>query len=355
MAILSTPFHYVASVPPVTRAFTGATVFASLFYYWIRWQTNDPHAAPWLTLIPGSSVFYPWTFVTAGLVETNLIELAVTLLLVPASLRYMERLWGTIETLKFILVSIAIPNIISFVLNWIEFVATKNADLFLYGMQYHGQMALQTAVLVAFTQIIPEHQVQIFGIFRARVKSLPMAYVTLSTVLCLIGLQCPYILIQFGWLAAYVFLRFYKKNTGDVMGGGSTYGDHSETFAFLIWFPPFVHKPVTLLANTIHSLATRFHLIPSAGPDLEAGGYAPVPGGARAEAERRRAMALKALDQRMANSHSPSTSQSQAESPRSAGPRAPAPAHTSVPLQTERSRNMSEVEVDIGKSGDIEK
>lgn len=39
-----------------------------------------------------------------------------------------------------------------------------------YGMQYHGQMALFTSILVAFTQIIPEHQVQIFGFFRARVK-----------------------------------------------------------------------------------------------------------------------------------------------------------------------------------------
>jgi len=37
-------------------------------------------------------------------------------------------------------------------------------------MQYHGQMAVQIGVLVAFTQLIPEHQVQLFGVFRARVK-----------------------------------------------------------------------------------------------------------------------------------------------------------------------------------------
>lgn len=30
-------------------------------------------------------------------------------------------------------------------------------------MQYHGLMALQTGFLVAFTQLIPEHQVQLFG------------------------------------------------------------------------------------------------------------------------------------------------------------------------------------------------
>lgn len=31
-------------------------------------------------------------------------------------------------------------------------------------------MALQTAILVAFTQIIPEHQVQVFGFIKTRVK-----------------------------------------------------------------------------------------------------------------------------------------------------------------------------------------
>jgi hypothetical protein len=37
-------------------------------------------------------------------------------------------------------------------------------------MQYHGQMAIQTAVLVGFTQLIPEHQVQVMGVLKARVK-----------------------------------------------------------------------------------------------------------------------------------------------------------------------------------------
>jgi len=37
-------------------------------------------------------------------------------------------------------------------------------------MHYHGQMALQISLLVAFTQLIPEHQIQVFGVIKARVK-----------------------------------------------------------------------------------------------------------------------------------------------------------------------------------------
>lgn len=64
-----------------------------------------------------------------------------------------------------------------------------------------------------------------------------MAYVTFSTVMCILGFQCPFIVIQFGWLVSYIWLRFYKKNVGD-LSGGPLYGDRSETFAFVTWFPP---------------------------------------------------------------------------------------------------------------------
>ncbi len=56
----------------------------------------------------------------------------MTMIFVPASLKYFERLWGAVETVKFIVVSIVASNIIAFGLNWIEFIATSNADLFLY-------------------------------------------------------------------------------------------------------------------------------------------------------------------------------------------------------------------------------
>lgn len=76
MAILSsTPLQLVASIPPVTRAFTAATVVTSLLYYWLYWTSGD--ALPYLVLVPGSSLFYPWTFVTSALVETTIFEVRV--------------------------------------------------------------------------------------------------------------------------------------------------------------------------------------------------------------------------------------------------------------------------------------
>ncbi|KAG2118037.1 eukaryotic integral membrane protein-domain-containing protein [Suillus discolor] len=341
MAILSTPLQYIKSVPPVTRFFTAATLASSTLYLWIRWTTG-PTPVAYLTLVPGTSLFFPWTFATSALVEISIIELIISLLVIPASLAYFERLWGTVETLKFIIVCVTGPNIIGCAFNWIEFAVTRNAELFLYGMEYHGQMALFISLLVSFTQVIPEHQVQILGFIKARVKRFPMAYLTFSTIMTLLGFQSPYILIQFGWFVSWVYLRFYKRNVGDSLGGVVSYGDRSETFALTSWFPPFLHTPLSLLGNTVYKLATRLHLLPTSVPhDIESGGYSQVPGGARAEAERRRALALKALDQRLANSSSGSPTQSgisQAQSSRPS-PAAPAPA--------QNERKPSPVEMDV--------
>ncbi|QRW24635.1 integral membrane family protein [Rhizoctonia solani] len=231
--------------------------------------------------------------------------LILSLLVVPPSLRYLERLWGSIETAKFIFVTVVASNVIAVGLSWIEYVVIGKPELFLFGMIYRGQSALQCGILVAFTQLIPEHQVQLFGV----IKTLPMAYVTYSNIMCIIGYQAPFILIQFGWLVSWVWLRFYKRTVLEgSLGGVTTHGDRSETFAFVNWFPPIAHKPVSILSTFVYTYAVRFNLVHPSGssvPDgnnveLGNGGYAPLPGGARAEAERRRAMALKALDQRMA-------------------------------------------------------
>jgi len=257
-------------------------------------------------------MYSPWTLVTAPFVETTIFEFVASLIFVPAALKYLERLWGGIEVAKFIAVVVIPSNFLTILLNWLEFIATRNADLFLYGMHYHGQMALQIALLVAFTQLIPEHQVQIFGVLKARVKNLPILYLAISCILSIVGFQCPWILVQFGWFFGWVYLRFYKKNSNDTLGGQDTYGDRSETFSLVSWFPPFLHHPVSLLGDFVFKWATRLHLIPSVVSDVELGGYGqPLPAGmARAEAERRRAMALKALDQRLANNSSPVASSS---------------------------------------------
>ncbi|GAA5916661.1 hypothetical protein JCM6882_001574 [Rhodosporidiobolus microsporus] len=307
--ILST----LVTLPPATRALTLTLLTLSLLFFLLRFSLPDADvrsvlgsggdaavAFPWLVLVPGKAIWAPWTLLTAGFVETNLIEFLLSLLTLPLAARYLERVWGAQELLKFVAVVVFVSNVIACIVNTLEATILGDAALFLYGMPYHGLSALQVGFLVAFTQLIPEHQVQVLGgVVKMRVKSLPMLYVTFSNVACLIGYQSPWILIQFGWLVSWFYLRFVKYSES-----GDFRGDRSETFAFASWFPPFVQPYVSRLTAFVFALAIRFRVI-EPWTDIESAGgsgaYQQVPGGQRAEAERRRQLALEALDRRMAS------------------------------------------------------
>ncbi|KAF8323038.1 DUF1751-domain-containing protein [Clavulina sp. PMI_390] len=309
MAILNSPIQFITSIPPAARGFTIALVVLSLGR--ILLSQLFPESPFILELVPGLLLWRPWTLVTSSFVEVGLIELAVSLVVLPISLQYVERLWGAIETVKFVLVTCVVSNVIAVIVNIVEHFLIGMDGFFLFTMNYHGMMALQVGMLVALTQQIPEHQVLLFGMYGVRVKRLPMLYVTFSNIMCILGYQSPYILIQFGWLVSWAYLRFYKRTGGDIIGQGpATWGDRSETFAFVTWFPPLLHTPVSHLSDFVYNACTRVGLVvayPSGGYEAVEGGYS-LPGGARAEAERRRAMALKALDQRLASGHQSSNS-----------------------------------------------
>jgi hypothetical protein len=57
-------------------------------------------------------------------------QFIVTLLVVTPSLTYLEKLWGSLETLKFVVISVGFSNLIAFVFTWLEFIVTRN-DRFL--------------------------------------------------------------------------------------------------------------------------------------------------------------------------------------------------------------------------------
>lgn len=127
------------NVPPLTRALLILFVVATSLNAVIRYHkwSGSPSAsiqsrefyAPYLTLIPGTSIIYPWTFVTATLVEQNIFGLSVTGLTLYYGGRYLERAWGSTEYTKFIVLISVLPNVLSFVVYVGLFALTRHASL----------------------------------------------------------------------------------------------------------------------------------------------------------------------------------------------------------------------------------
>ena len=161
--------------------------------------------------------------------------------------------------------------------------------------------------------------------------------------------------IQFGFFAAWVYLRFVKYQEGQAAADGFR-GDRSDAFAFHMWFPPPVQsvstfaglaepsfssltptcfltiyrKYIAAAGNAVFKLCVQLGLVRPWGSDEFSSGGAysllPGPGGARAEAERRRALALKALDARLQGGGAVPTAGGAAGSSAAAGPSVPSAA-----------------------------
>jgi hypothetical protein len=60
------------------------------------------------------------------------LQLAVSLIVLPISLQYVERLWGALETVKFVFITTVVSNIIAVFVNIIEHFIIGKDGYFLY-------------------------------------------------------------------------------------------------------------------------------------------------------------------------------------------------------------------------------
>jgi hypothetical protein len=137
-----------------------------------------------------------------------------------------------------------------------------------------------------------------------------------------------FLLVTTAFLTSWTYLRFYKSALPDLESSqpSSLRGDPSESFALAEFFPDPVKPGVAALAASIFDVLVSLRVCtPFSAADIsasrgEAHSQRGGPGGARAEAERRRAVALKALDQRLsaattAPGSKPSSSAQQSAAP----------------------------------------
>lgn len=344
------------NLPPATRVLLISLLCLSFLYNLARWRQLDhtagkPNATPiipYLTLVPTRFIIYPWTLLTATFVEQNIFTVILNAATLFYGGKYLERAWGSREFGKFILVVSLVSNALT-VLVYLTWNAIGGDFLRGYAFFSHnaecttscairadtpssrltpicGGIAIQAAFLVAFKQLVPEHTVTILkGIVKMRVKHFPALFLLLNTIGGIVfGTDTAAILAWLGLLTSWTYLRFYKHQpdlSGTSTSGLGIKGDASETFAFATFFPDAIQPPIAFVADKIYTaLVTLKICTPFSEEDIASGnqqalarGDAGLPSflnngrgasgmrpiGKREEAERRRALALKALDQRL--------------------------------------------------------
>ncbi|KAF9082908.1 hypothetical protein BGX23_011964 [Mortierella sp. AD031] len=269
---------------------------------------------PLLALVPVSAPYRFWTFATASFFERGIFQArgtksigsrfvfsTVTLL---GCGKYLERAWGSREFFKFLAVTSVGSMLGIYFTCLFEYIIRGNENL-LYGTQAYGLTAVMAGFLVGFKQLVPEHLVTLWGAFSVRVKTLPMLFAVYMIIMSLLTRsQTQLLMAIYGMFISWVYSRFFKTQDG-------VRGDRSETFAFASFFPEAAQPPVKVVSNLVFGILVRLHICSPLGfgatfqNDLEnpqmPGMVLPLsqPASLRAEAERRRALALKALDMRL--------------------------------------------------------
>lgn len=319
------------NIPPVTRLILILLLVLSILYTLGRYRklpsTPNPTSGasllvPYLTLIPALVIYYPWTLLTATFVEQSVFSLLINGATVFFGGKYLERAWGSKEFGKVVLVASVIPNILAvpiyIIWQGISGSTTRSWT------PISGGVTLQAAFLVAFKELVPEHTVTIFkGLVKMRVKHFPAVFLLVNSLSgILFGTDTAAIFAWVGLITAWTYLRFYKRQpdlSGTATGGQVLRGDASETFTFAAFFPDRVQPPIAFVSDQIYILLVNMRICtPFSNEDIESGnqqaaarGEAGLPSllnnggrtgrgtGKREEAERRRALALQALDQRL--------------------------------------------------------
>jgi membrane associated rhomboid family serine protease len=379
------------NLPPATRILLISQLALSFLYNVARWrqlgdappgQQTSP-IVPYLTLVPSMFYYYPWTILTATFVEQNIFTVLINAATVFYGGKYLERAWGSKEFGKFILVIALVPNVlmIPIYLFWAAITGSSvrgyaswfspdddcltscavpaDNPVILSLTQICGGVALQASFLVAFKQLVPEHTVTILkGIVKMRVKHFPAIFLLLNTFSGIVfGTDTAAILAWIGLLASWTYLRFYKYQpdlTGTSTNGLGFKGDASETFTFATFFPDVMQPPISFVADQIYAFLVALKVVtPFSAEDIAtstenavARGQAGLPSllsnagssvrsmGKREEAERRRALALRALDQRL--------QAATASKPPAPSSQSPAPSNTTAPTVSSGQNMLGE-------------
>ncbi|XP_059123089.1 transmembrane protein 115 [Peromyscus eremicus] len=280
----------LASASVVVKALCAVVLFLYLLSFAV--DTDCLAVTPGYLFPPN---FWIWTLATHGLMEQHVWDVAISLATVVVAGRLLEPLWGALELLIFfsvVNVSVGLLGAFAYLLTYM---ASFNL-VYLFTIRIHGALGFLGGVLVALKQTMGDCVV--LRVPQVRVSVVPMLLLALLLLLRLATLlQSPALASYgFGLLSSWVYLRFYQRHSRGR-------GDMADHFAFATFFPEILQPVVGLLANVVHGLLVKVKICQKTVKRYDVGAPSSItislPGTDPQDAERRRQLALKALNERL--------------------------------------------------------
>ncbi|XP_033746676.1 transmembrane protein 115-like [Pecten maximus] len=262
---------------------------------------------PYVAVTPGYVIppnFWFWTFVTHAFIEVHFWDVLVDIAVVILCGKLLEPLWGALDMLLFFLIvntGVAVVTAFSYL---IFYLVSKNEE-FLFETYIHGLAGYIAGFAVAVKQIMPDHVLVTSPFGKLRNTHIPLLLLFVVVTLRLAGLlDGPYpFMFGFGILISWIYLRFYQKHTN------GNRGDMADNFGFPSFFPSQLQPFVAMFSNTVFLALVKIKICkkPQRKYDVSSPSTITITlPGTDQDAERRRQVALKALNERLNKTEQPS-------------------------------------------------
>ncbi|ODQ64704.1 DUF1751-domain-containing protein, partial [Nadsonia fulvescens var. elongata DSM 6958] len=181
----------------------------------------SPHNlyVPYLTIVSGHTIVYPWVIFTASFVEHSLVYFVLTGATLFYGAKYCENIWGSKELVLFFIIQTVIPNI-SAIVFYAIFGSPESPTTVC------GGVAIVSGFLVAFKQLIPEHNFVLFkDAIRFKFKYLPAMFLLANTMSGIFFGNAVWAIHAWtGFLVSWTYLRFYRISYADPLLPFSSHG-----------------------------------------------------------------------------------------------------------------------------------
>ncbi|XP_048741794.1 transmembrane protein 115-like [Ostrea edulis] len=265
---------------------------------------------PYLAVTPGYVLppnFWVWTFVTHSFIEFHFWEVLADIAVLILCGKLLEPLWGALDMLIFLaVVNTGVALASSFLYIGI-YLVTKNEE-YLFETYIHGMVGYVAGFSVAVKQVMPDHKLLSSPFGTLRNTHIPLLLMFITITLRLINVvDGPYpFMFGFGILISWTYLRFYQKHSN------GNRGDMADQFSFSSFFPSQLQPIIAIVSNTVFLALVKIKVCkkPQRKYDISSTSNATItitlPGTDPNDAERRKNVALKLLNERLNKTDQPS-------------------------------------------------
>ncbi|QPG72760.1 hypothetical protein FOA43_000061 [Brettanomyces nanus] len=311
-------------------------------------DSNSVVVVPSLQLVPSKFFLYPWTLLTATLVQTSIFRLIVSLVITFFGIEYLQSNWTAAnigyssnkrifdETVHYLFVVPLVTNILFVLLKSSLAVLGLTSSVSLFHPINYGIYSVVMSFVVVIKQLSPEYNVKLFKVIKFRLKRLPFIILSVALFVSIFitsSLDPFFTPLFINFYVSWCYLRYYQISyVGDILPttAGSTTattssstvrGDASDTFAFIQFFPDNWQRYLKPMSRFFYHSSVFLGLFrPFNDDDIESSNLRTIQrlnksnavDGANSndDSDRRKRVALKVLEQRVADKGNQDTTHS---------------------------------------------